>query len=206
MIRWAAIFAVIGGLLGAAGMAQAQANEAKVSFIFNGDRVKIGRDNTQAARFAAVFASKGAPCGAACIAPMQVAEGITTFDETQVLDFLVETVGSDQGLLVDARMPQERARGFIPGSVSLPYSVMGNDNAYTGDILEALGARQFDGVFNFADVRDLLIYDTGPSANEAGDLIVGLLAVGYPADKIKYYRGGMQVWSVLGFSIQEGSS
>ena len=30
--------------------------------------------------------------------------------------------------------------------------------------------------------------------------------LGYPPDKLGYYRGGMQVWAVLGFSIEETGS
>jgi rhodanese-related sulfurtransferase len=32
-------------------------------------------------------------------------------------------------------------------------------------------------------------------------MIKALLEVGYPAEKIKYYRGGMQAWTSLGLSV-----
>lgn len=206
MNKWIAIFATAVGITAVTSTTSLHAQEAKVSFIFNGERIKIDRENGQAARFAATFASTGETCGAACIAPMQVAEGVMTFDEVQVLAFLVDVVADNQGLMVDARGPADRARGFIPGSVSLPHSTLGAENGYRADILSALGARELDGALNFADVRTLLVYDTGPSSNDAGLLVQSLLAVGYPTDKIKYYRGGMQVWSVLGFNVAEGGS
>ena len=137
---------------------------------------------------------------------MQVANGVVTFGETEVLQFLVNEVAGNTGLMVDARMPQDRERGFSPGSVSLPHETMAKGNPFKIDILKALGAREFDGTFNFADARALLVYDRGPSSSEAGKLVNNLLEAGYPAAKIKYYRGGMQVWSVLGFSIEEGAS
>jgi rhodanese-related sulfurtransferase len=104
---------------------------------------------------------------------------------------------------VDARMPNARAMGFIPGSVSLPHESMQANNAFRDDILEALGARGFEGVFNFADALPLVVFDNGPSQNDAGQLIGHLRAAGYPADKLRYYRGGMQVWSVVGLTVRE---
>lgn len=55
------------------------------------------------------------------------------------------------------------------------------------------------------DARQLLVYDNGPISNEAGLLIGHLLDAGYSPEMISYARGGMQVWAVLGFSIEEGS-
>lgn len=193
-------------LLATAGHAQERLTEAKASFVFNGEQVTIARDNPNAAQRAATFVSSNDACGGPCIAPMQVAEGVETLGESEVLDFLVTQVAGGQGLMVDARAPLDRAAGFIPGSVNLPFNTLELDNSFRDDILQALGARAFDGVFNFTDARSLLVYDNGPSSDEAGRLVANLLQAGYPADMIRYYRGGMQVWSVLGFSIEEGRS
>lgn len=197
-----AIFCLSSG----AAFAQGTFKEAKASFIFNGERIRIDRDNPDAGRLAVRFASTGDACGVTCIAPMVVAEGIPTFGEPDVLEFLVDKVAGNKGLMVDARMPADRAKGFIPGTVSLPFATMADENEFKDDILKALGARALDGIFNFTDARELLIYDNGPSTDDAGKLVRNLLAAGYPIEKIQYYRGGMQVWSVLGFSIEEGTS
>jgi hypothetical protein len=205
MSRWTAILAVACGLSVFAGLAQAQALEAKASFVFNGRQVTIDKNNGEAARFAATFATPGNTCGVTCIAPMQAAQGVPTVGETEVLGFLEEQVAGGTGLLVDARMPQDRARGFIPGSVNLPYATMTGASGYRDEILEALGAQSLDGFYAFTDAQHLMVFDTGPSTDDAGTLIAQLIASGYPREKIRYYRGGMQVWSVLGFSIEEGS-
>lgn len=206
MPRW--MTCVVSSLVLSATVASAEEDvrEAKASFIFNGERVKIARDNANAARFATTFAKAEGTCGAACIAPMEVAPGVKTLGENEVLDFLVTQVAGNQGLMVDARAPSNRTQGFIPGSVNLPHSTLEAANAYRGDILLALGAREFEGTFNFTDARQLLVYDAGPSSNEAALLVGNLLDVGYPPEMISYYRGGMQVWAVLGFSIEQGPS
>lgn len=206
MKRWRAIVATLCLFVASAAGAEERVTQASASFLFNGQRIEIGRDSRDAARFVAAFASAGDACGAPCIAPLQVAPGIRTVDEIGVLDFLTRDVADNTGLMVDARLPEDRAKGFIPGTVSLPFATLNPDNDFRDDILRALGARELDGIFNFADARALLVYDLGPSSNDAGSLIANLLTAGYPADLIRYYRGGMQVWSVLGFSIEEGQT
>lgn len=206
MSRWTTSAATIICMVATSVFAQEYVTQAKASFIFNGERIKISRGNREAVRYAERFTASGGGCGAPCIAPMQVAEGVQTLDETQVLEFLVTEVAANKGLMVDARMPEDRAKGFIPGTVSLPHATLDPENNYRKDILRALGAREFDGVFNFTDARQLLVYDAGPGTNDAGVLVQHLLDEGYPPELIRYYRGGMQVWAVLGFSIEEAKS
>lgn len=203
---WTVRAAIAFILLATAGHAQERLIEAKASFKFNGVQVTIARGNADAVRRAATFVSADDACGGPCIAPMQVAAGVDTLGESEVLDFLVTQVAEGHGLMVDARVAVDRVKGFIPGTVSLPHNTLAPDNSFRNDILQALGARAFDGVFNFTDARSLLVYDNGPSSDDAGRLVENLLQAGYPAEMIRYYRGGMQVWSVLGFSIQEGRS
>lgn len=206
MRKLTAIGAVACGLFASVAFAQDQALEAKASFVFNGEQIQISRDTGTALQHAATFAGVSNTCGAPCIVPMEVAQGVPTFGETEVLSFLINEVANATGLLVDARMPNDRARGFIPGSVNLPYATMDSGTSFLTEIFTALGARALDGAFNFADAQSLLVYDTGPSSDDAGRLVNNLLAAGYPSEKIKYYRGGMQVWAVLGFSIEGAGS
>ena len=205
---WTAPLAVAFGVFAVTASAPVQAQDApaKASFIFNGAQVRIARENAQAAEFAASFTATDDSCGAACIAPLNVAPGVATLDEPQVLRFMMDEIANNAGLMVDARSVEDRARGFIPGSVSLPHSTVDPKGRFWHEIVKALGATSQGGVIEYSNARALLVYDTGPSTDDAGQLVRNLLAVGYPAEKIKYYRGGMQVWSVLGFNIEKGQS
>ncbi|MDF3415395.1 rhodanese-like domain-containing protein [Sulfitobacter sp. M57] len=189
-----------------AAQAQDRLTQDGASFAFNGAQVTISRDVAEAGQHAQTFVTPDADCGDACIAPMQVAQGVETLGEAEVLDFLVTQVATGRGLMVDARVPAERAKGYIPGTVSLPHTTLLPENAYRKEILLALGGRSYEDVFNFSDARLLLIYDNGPVSNDAGLLVAHLLQVGYPAELIRYYRGGMQVWSSLGFNMETGQS
>jgi len=175
------------GISASVGAAQADSHTSgtQADFVFNGIELSISTGFPAAADYAAQFAALAPAC------------------DPEVLEFLAEVVGQNAGLLVDARMPNDRAMGFIPGSVSLPFETLNPNNELRDEILKALGARAFEDVFNFSDAQSLVVYDSGPTRHDAELLIGHLLEVGYPAEKILYYRGGMQVWAVLGLTIQE---
>ena len=40
----------------------------------------------------------------------------------------------------------------------------------------------------------------GPACGQSPRAIRGLLDAGYPGDKIRYYRGGMQMWQLWGLT------
>jgi hypothetical protein len=57
---------------------------------------------------------------------------------------------------------------------------------------------------SFAGAFSLVIFGSGPDDGTARDAIQHLLGAGYPANKIKYYRGGASTWSALGLNISVG--
>ncbi|MGB5865867.1 MAG: rhodanese-like domain-containing protein [Sulfitobacter sp.] len=199
----AAIFAAVFSFQAQNLEAQTYLTGGAASFSFDGAQVNVSVDLSGAENVAEKFANLTPSCDPFCIAQEQVAEGIETVAEPRVLDFLVNSVGQNTGLLVDARAPAARAKGFIPGSVSLPHGSVADDSEIRDQIFKALGARAFEDLYNFSDARRLMVYDNGPSQSDAGHLITHLLEAGYPAEKLSYYRGGMQVWSMLSLTVQE---
>ncbi|WP_425074318.1 rhodanese-like domain-containing protein [Sagittula sp. S175] len=142
----------------------------------------------------------GASCPPACVQPMQAAPGVGTIGELEVLDFLDIFVSDAKGLLVDSRLPDGYGRGTIPGAVNVPSSTLRPDNPYRDDLLNALGVRTGD----FSGAFDLVLFGAGPDDPEAAAAVRSLLDAGYPATKLKYYRGGMAAWEALGLSLAAG--
>lgn len=169
-------------------------------FMFNGEEVVISRTSTVDPSTLSALSDHAAPCASPCLSSMIVAPGVATLGELEVIDFLSSDVAAGTGLLVDARMPEDRATGFIPASVNVPAATLAPSNPYRNEILMALGAEQFQGVFDFTEARSLVVFDGGPGTQDAPALIIDLLAAGYPTDKVFYYRGGAQVWAMLGLS------
>ena len=97
-----------------------------------------------------------------------------------MIEFLSTQVDSGDGLLIDARLPEDRVLGYIPASVNIPAATLAPTNPYRNEILLALGAQHYEGVFSFTDAISLMVYDSGPATQEAAALIVDLLVAGYP--------------------------
>ena len=175
---------------------------ADAVFSFNGQEFVITRTSTPDPTTLNALAGSVATCPAPCLSPMTAAENVPTLGELDVIEFLSSQVEAGDGLLVDARLPDDRAIGFIPASVNIPAATVAPSNPYRDEILMALGAEQFQGIFSFDDAISLVVFDSGPATQDAPTLIKDLLDAGYPAEKIAYYRGGMQVWASLGLSTQ----
>jgi len=170
---------------------------ANAVFTFNGEEIVISR--TSGIDPATIAAPT---CQSPCLTPITVANGVATLGELEVIDFLSTEVETGDGLLVDARLPADRAASFIPASVNIPSATLAPENPFRNEILMALGAVEFQGIFDFAEARSLVVFDAGPATQDAAMLIADLLDAGYPADKVSYYRGGAQVWAMLGLSTE----
>lgn len=142
----------------------------------------------------------GAACPPACVQPMLVAPGINTVGELEVMDFLELFVAGGKGLLIDARLPEGFARGTVPGAVNVPEATLRPGNPYRDDLLSALGVRGGD----FSGAFDLVIFAGGADDALAPEALRSLLDSGYPTEKLKYYRGGVQAWSSLGLTLASG--
>ena len=120
-----------------------------------------------------------------------------------MLDFLENQVASGEGLLIDSRVPVMYQSGSIPGAVNIPFSTLNPSNPYRDQILEALGARKSGDSWNFSGAVDLALFCNGPWCDQSPRAIRNLAAVGYPTAKLRYYRGGMQMWNLLGLTVKK---
>jgi len=62
-----------------------------------------------------------------------------------------------------------------------------------------------DGTLDFSNAKTLALYCNGYWCGQTPGMVknakYSLINMGYPASKIKYYRGGMQAWTSLGFTV-----
>ena len=170
------------------------------TIMLNGAAIVIDRIQDSENRLEGEFTRTSRPCPPFCITPMTVAPGVVTLGELEVMDFLETRVAAGEGLLLDSRLPEFFAKGTIPGAVNLPSATLDPTNPYRDEILKALGATFTGSEWDFAQARQLAVFCNGPWCNQAPLAIRHLLQAGYPAGKLSYYRGGMQVWLQLGLS------
>ncbi len=151
------------------------------------------------------FSLTSRPCPPFCIQPMTLAPGVETIGELELLAYL-KRVGDDAGVLViDSRDGDWPLRsGIIPGAVMLPWQDLHPAHADAEKIAEILvfrfGASRQGVLWNFENARTLVFYCNGPWCGQSPTNIKQLLAVGYPPHKLKWYRGGMQAWKMLGLT------
>lgn len=170
----------------------------------NDEFVVIERNPDNDAVIPAAFAKTSRACPPFCVQPLVVAEGVETFAEIELLNFLETDGQSGEGLLIDARTPDFYVAGTIPGSVNLPFTLLTTEgsNPFIAPILTQLGGvQQGDGSWDFRNAKKLALFCNGPWCGQSPRAINNLITAGYPAEKLFYYRGGMQSWLMLGLTV-----
>lgn len=181
-------------------------NMTSASFEMNGQAFQIARTSEPGSTLGDDLSATPRTCPPFCITAMTAAPGVETVGELEVIAFLQDTVANGTGLAVDSRVPEWFAKGTIPGAVNVPSSTLENSNPYRLDILKALGAVENRSRLDFDGAMELLLFCNGPWCEETPRAIQNLVDAGYPPEKLKYYRGGMQVWMMLGLTVQQSAS
>lgn len=135
---------------------------------------------------------------------MHLDEDLETYGELEVLFFLKEMQHNDQMLLVDSRKAKWFNYRTIPSAINMPFHYFEEKDDYNFHFeyaLKHLGVFiQKDGEYDFSNAKTLVLFCNGPWCNQSPRMIFALLKIGYPAEKLKWYRGGMQDWLGAGMT------
>lgn len=154
--------------------------------------VEISRIQDNQNRIDGDWARTSRPCPNFCVQPMVPAKGVTPIGEQEVIAMLQDP----DAVLVDSRVAKWYYNGTIPGAQHIPYTEV-------SDRLDELGCEiDFDG-WICDDAKPVALFCNGPWCGQSPTAIRAMIKAGYPADKIYYYRGGMQVWRMLGLTVIE---
>lgn len=205
------ILAIFCGLLAMSATAADQpvgitARQPWLDVMHEGRLVRIQRDPDNLNQIDPDFALTSRPCPPYCVQPMQLAPGVETLGELELMDYLRRITLRDEGVLVvDSRDAEWLERsGIIPGAIHIPWIRLHPSQADAESIAEILslqfGASRAGPLWNFENARVLVFYCNGPWCGQSPTNIRQLLALGYPAHKLKWYRGGMQEWKSLGLT------
>ncbi len=190
--------------------------------IHEGRSVKVQRVQDPDYELRGYFAKTARKCPPFCIQPEKVDPAVATIGEVEVFDFMENQLRDGAGFLIDARTQEWFQRGTIPGSINIPFTDFKDasspemekalllfgakrrvDVGAVSRKLEALGLmgdKNKTEKWDFTDCKALVIWCNGPACGQSPRAIKGLLKVGYPTDKIFYYRGGMQMWQLWGLT------
>lgn len=160
-----------------------------------GEEVTISREQAPGATLEGDWALIGRDCPPFCIQPMTPAPGVETVGELE----LIEAMKGGDVTLVDGRTPDWYISGTIPGAINIPFT-------QSIERLGELGCEpDFDGKFDCTDANEAILFCNGPWCGQSPTAIREMVDAGYPAERIRYYRGGMQEWRMLGLTVAGGT-
>lgn len=182
------------------------ADTDSVEVMQKGKAVTIRRNQDQDNTVNPAFAKTSRQCPPFCIQPSTLAPGIETIGELEMLDYLKRmSAGDDSIIVVDSRTPDWVARGTLPGAINIPWTKLnpakGADPISIGELLEEkFGVKEMEGLWDFNEAKTAVLFCNGMWCGQSPNNIKNLLRFGYPPHKIKWYRGGMQNWEILGLT------
>ena len=162
----------------------------------DGKTYKIERTQEEGAYLTNTFALTSRPSPPFFIEPFEVTDGVETYGELEVLDF----ISNKKGLFIDARLTNWYEKSAIPTAVNIPFKLFLSDSPERDKILKDLGGQGSGTNWNFDNAKTILLYCNGAWCGQSPTAINALIELGYPKSKMKYYRGGMQAWQLLGLT------
>jgi len=136
--------------------------------------------------------------------PMQLEPELETYGELEVLLFIKKMQHDKDLLLIDSRLKKWYDYRTIPGAINMPFNYFRDRREYEFHFeyaLKHLGVfMEKDGDYDFSDAKTAVIFCNGPWCSQSPTMIFALLEIGYPPEKLKWYRGGMQDWLGAGLT------
>ncbi len=194
----------------------------KLEFAHDGKSYTIMRNQDEKNTVNENFAKTSRKCPPFCIQPLALAPGVETLGEVEIIHYIKKMSEGENILVVDSRTPDWVERGTIPGAKNIPWTKLNPaKGATTEGIIEVMtkefGAKLAEGAdaftvdeavaegnaskaFDYSQAKTLVMFCNGMWCGQSPNNILNLLKFGYPAEKLKWYRGGMQDWEVLGLS------
>jgi len=140
------------------------------------------------------------------IYPMKLHDKIETFGEMEVLSFIEKMHNDDSMLFIDTRDEEWYEYKTIPGATNIHYAYIMMQETFPEEFkasLQKLGVRESKNSYDFSQVKTILLFCNGSWCSQSPKMIKALLALGYPAEKMKWYRGGMDDWLGLSMTTTE---
>ena len=181
---------LVAGVAGAEVTVRITRDMPSVTVQTTGGPAEISRIQDTENKIQGEWARTSRPCPDFCIQPITPAKGVTTIGELELIEMLQDS----EAVVIDSRTNDWFQGGTIPGALNIPYT-------YILDELVQLGCEpDFDG-WICDNAKRVALFCNGIWCGQSPTAIRNMIEAGYPADRIFYYRGGMQVWRMLGLTV-----
>jgi len=154
--------------------------------------------------------------------PMNLGKDIKTVGELEVLVHIKKAQDNPNDyVLVDARLDKWFEQMTIPTSVNLPFNAISyEDNIskddFDGDedeyeeyqeqytkMFKILNIKKTERGLDFSKAKSVVLFCNGSWCSQSPRAIYKLLNMGYPKEKLLWYRGGLQDWLIYNFNIEQ---
>lgn len=152
--------------------------------------------------------------------PINLGKGITTVGELEVLMHIQNTQKTPNAyVLIDARTEQWFEQMTIPTSENLPFNEINyledaeeddfenseEYDVYTEQLqrlLTLLNIKMTKNALDFSKCKSVVLYCNGSWCSQSPNAIFKLINMGYPKEKLLWYRGGLQDWLIYDFTVE----
>ncbi|CAA6806786.1 MAG: Rhodanese-like domain-containing protein [uncultured Sulfurovum sp.] len=151
--------------------------------------------------------------------PMYLGKDIKTVGELEVLLHIKSAQESPKEYaLIDARTEQWFKQMTIPSAINLPFNRIAYEEdkdedefeseedykAYKKDykrMFKLLNVKVVDDELDFSKAKSLVVFCNGSWCSQSPNAIYKLVNMGYPMDKLLWYRGGLQDWLIYDYTV-----
>ncbi len=136
--------------------------------------------------------------------PISIDKEIKTVGELEVLDHIKKVEKEPlKYVLIDSRRVDWYEQITIPTSVNLPYNEIAYDEDFKEDykrMLKILNIKKTKKGLDFSEVKSAMLFCNGSWCVQSSKAIFILIDLGYPKEKLLWYRGGLQDWLAYGMT------
>ncbi|CAA6803005.1 MAG: Rhodanese domain-containing protein [uncultured Sulfurovum sp.] len=154
--------------------------------------------------------------------PISIGKGIQTVGELEVLLHIKNAQENPNDyILLDARAVQWFDQMRIPTAVNLPFNKINyvedkNEDDFDSmdeykvyleqvkKIFNLLNIVETDKGLDFTKAKSVLVYCNGSWCSQSPHAVYKLINMGYPKEKILWYRGGLQDWLIYDYTVTKG--
>ncbi len=170
----------------------------------NGQECTISRNQTVGNKVHPLYETthRGKPT------PIKMAPAVETMGELEFIAYMKKAQTDKNIMIIDTRTEGWHRNLRIPCTKNIPYTEFSDDiEIATVTLLEHFGVKETsEGKLDFSKAKTVVGYCNGFWCGQTPGMFVrakySLANIGYPREKMKYYRGGMQAWTALGMSVE----
>ncbi len=173
-------------------------NVAKIEIRTPNSQIVIQRNQDKPHTIDPPFDKTSRPCPPFCIQPISISGGVKTLGELELITFMQSMPSRPDMLLVDTRIPEWYQKETLPLAVNIPWPEF--DKKPEQILTQYFGAKRTKTGWDFSSAKTVVFFCNGIWSPHSSSVIRKLLEIRYPAEKIQWYRGGMQAWKILGLT------